>query len=85
MPSLQYRSLFYLTRIELEDSGIGFEAVSYPTLDPFLFRPVVAGIWTHREAIDGTFTFADLLDAHEMLDVKAANEMRYHAWKQAQR
>jgi hypothetical protein len=41
-----------------------------------LFRPVFAGIWTHAQAIDGSFSFLDLLDAWELLDVRAENEAR---------
>jgi hypothetical protein len=37
---------------------------------------VFAGIWTHLQAIDGSFSFLDLLDAWELLDVKAENEAR---------
>jgi hypothetical protein len=46
---------------------------------------MLAGIWSHRETIDGvTFTFADLLDAHEILDVRERNEAEYRAWRKAQ-
>lgn len=44
--------------------------------DPFLFAPVVAGIWKQHELWDGTYSLEDLLDAHEMLMVKAENERR---------
>ena len=43
-------------------------------------RPVAAGIWTHRDLVADTFTFADLCDAHELLDVKAHNERAVHAF-----
>ena len=47
----------------------------------FLFRPVVAGIWQHKDAINGTYKFKDLLDAHEILDVKEANQIAFEEWK----
>lgn len=43
-----------------------------------LFRPVFAGLWTHAQVVDGTFSFHDLIDAWEILDVKAENEARAH-------
>jgi hypothetical protein len=56
--------------------------VSLPTLDRFLFAPVVNGLWSHSEAIDGTFSFFDLLDAHELLAVKAENSIRAAATRE---
>jgi hypothetical protein len=49
-------------------------------LTAFLWRPVMAGMWRHCETFDGTYDFADLLDAHEFLDVKAENQERYAEW-----
>lgn len=37
---------------------------------------MIAGIWQHHEVFDGTYDFADLLDAHELLDVKEENQHR---------
>jgi hypothetical protein len=34
---------------------------------------------------DGTYTFSDLLDAHELLDVKAANERLIHEYAETQK
>jgi hypothetical protein len=42
----------------------------------FLFRPVYAGLWRQRETFDGTYSFADLLDAHELLDLQVEAERR---------
>lgn len=50
--------------------------MSYPTLDAFAFAPVVAGLWRQHELSDGTYDFDDLLDAHELLAVKAENARR---------
>ncbi|EHL08975.1 hypothetical protein HMPREF0322_00398 [Desulfitobacterium hafniense DP7] len=36
----------------------------------------MAGVWRQHEVWDGTYTFSDLLDAHEWLMVKAENERR---------
>jgi len=43
-------------------------------------RPVVAGMWLQRETFDGTYTVEDLLDACEVLDVKAENQARNNKW-----
>lgn len=45
-------------------------------MDEFAYAPVMAGMWKQHEVFDGTYDFDDLLDAHEMLAVKAANAMR---------
>ena len=50
--------------------------MSYPTLDAFAFAPVAAGLWRQHELSDGTYDFDDLLDAHELLAVKAINADR---------
>jgi len=34
----------------------------------------MAGMWKHHETFDGTYSFIDLLDIQEVLDVKEANE-----------
>jgi hypothetical protein len=36
----------------------------------------MAGFWRQHEVWDGTYTLDDLLDAHEMLEVKNENERR---------
>ena len=43
-----------------------------------LFAPVAAGFWRQHELWDGTYTFNDLLDVLEMMNVKAENERRAH-------
>jgi hypothetical protein len=47
-------------------------------VDPFLYAPVIAGMWSHRDIVEDIFTLDDLLDAHEMLQVKYENEQRAH-------
>lgn len=47
-------------------------------VDEFLFAPVMAGFWTHRDVVQDVFTFADLLDAHEIIRVQNENEWRAH-------
>lgn len=37
-------------------------------------------MWRQHEATDGTYTFADLLAAHEILNVKEANQLAYQEW-----
>ncbi|WP_303229413.1 hypothetical protein [uncultured Dialister sp.] len=55
---------------------MNFEPVPYPTLDAFAFAPVAAGLWRQHEVFDGTYDFDDLMDAHEILAVKAINSAR---------
>ena len=50
--------------------------MSYPTLAAFDLAPVGAGLWRQHELCDGTYDFDDLLDAHELLAVKAENARR---------
>ena len=50
--------------------------MSYPTLDAFAFASVPAALWRPHELSDGTYDFDDLLDAHELLAVKAENARR---------
>jgi hypothetical protein len=42
-------------------------------------RPVAAGVWKLRETFDGTYTADDLLDIHEVLDVREENQSRARA------
>ena len=42
-------------------------------------------MWTHRDLVDGAFSFQDLMDAHEALDVRAANEASLREWHAARR
>lgn len=35
------------------------------------------GMWKQHQVWDGTYTLDDLLDAHEMLAVRAENNRRY--------
>ena len=53
-----------------------YDPVPYPTLDAFAYAPVAAGLWRQHEVFDGTYDFDDLLDAHELMAVKAANAQR---------
>lgn len=45
----------------------------------------MAGLWQHHQVRDGTYTFADLMDAHEILDVREKNEIDLRAYKEAQK
>lgn len=47
-------------------------------MNEFVYAPVVVGMWRQHEVFDGTYTFDDLLDAHEILQVKQENERRAH-------
>lgn len=41
-----------------------------------LFAPVAAGMWKQHELWDGTYTYDDLLDILELMNVKSENERR---------
>ena len=45
-------------------------------LDPFLFTPVITGMWKQHELWDGTYDLDDLLDAIEIIAIKNENETR---------
>lgn len=57
----------------------------FPTINPLIWRPVAAGLWTHRELRDGVFDMGDLCDVLEFLDVKEENERRHADWVRRQR
>lgn len=50
--------------------------MEYPTIDAFAYAPVAAGMWRQHEVFDGTYDFDDLMDAHELMAVKAINSER---------
>ena len=71
--------VFYRRRVnsgEEESQGLIFDPVNFPTVDAFAYAPVIAGMWQQHEVFDGTYDFDDLLDAHEILAVKAINAER---------
>jgi hypothetical protein len=45
-------------------------------VDAFAYAPVAAGMWRQHEVFDGTYDFDDLMDAHEIMAVKAINARR---------
>lgn len=42
-------------------------------------------MWRQHEVFDGTYTIDDLLDAHELLTVKAENKSRAAEYEETQR
>lgn len=64
----------------MTEEGEGFCNIPFPTVDNFLYRPVAEGMWKQHEATDGTYTFEDLLIAHEILDIQNLNKQRYQEW-----
>jgi hypothetical protein len=44
----------------------------------------MAGVWTHRDIVDGVFSFHDLIEIHEFLDTKETNDADFRAWRAAQ-
>lgn len=59
-----------------EEGPSAFEAASFPTLNPLLWRPIGAGLWRQHEIFDGTYDVGDLLEILEYLDVKEENMRR---------
>ena len=55
---------------------LGYEPLSCPNVDEFLFLPVAAGMWQQHELWDGTYTLDDLLDIAELIRVRRENEYR---------
>lgn len=41
---------------------------------------MLEGIWQHRDVVGDAFTFIDLLDAHEILDLRQETEYRARKW-----
>ena len=50
----------------------------------FAFAPGIDGMWRHHEVFDGTYDIDDLLDAHEIIEVKHENGRRFNEWKELQ-
>jgi hypothetical protein len=38
-------------------------------------------MWTHKDIVEDVFSFTDLLDIHELLDVKEANQSAFAEYK----
>jgi hypothetical protein len=51
----------------------------------FAYAPVVDGSWKQHEVWDGTYTFKDLLDWHEMAQVKSENVARRREYEKSLR
>jgi len=45
----------------------------------------MSGMWKQKETFDGTYTGDDLLEAHEILDVKEETERRWQEYAAMQR
>lgn len=43
----------------------------------------MSGDWQQHEVWDGTYSFSDLLDWHEMNEVKNENQRRYEEFQKA--
>lgn len=50
----------------------------------FAYAPVAAGAWQQHQVWDGTYTYEDLLDWHEMKTVQNENERRVNEYYQQQ-
>lgn len=55
---------------------VNWQIVEPSNYDAYLFAPVVDGMWRQHELWDGTYSLEDLLDAHEVMTVRAENERR---------
>lgn len=45
-------------------------------MNAWVYAPVIAGKWKQHELWDGTYTFDDLLDIHEIIAVENENRAR---------
>ena len=54
----------------------GYARAKCVNVEEILFVPVLEGYWRQCELWDGTYTFDDLLDILEVIDVKHENERR---------
>ena len=45
-------------------------------MNAWVYAPVIAGKWQQHELWDGTYTFDDLLDIHEIIAVENENRAR---------
>jgi len=50
-----------------------------------VYAPVIAERWQQHELWDGTYTFGDLLDMHEILLVEQENRRRAEAYAERER
>lgn len=50
-----------------------------------MYAPVIAGKWQQHELWDGTYTFDDLLDMHEIMLVEEENRRRAEDYAESQR
>ncbi len=71
------RRFFRRKRVDFARRAVfDYEPAGTVNLDGYLFAPVAAGLWRQRELYDGTYTFSDLADAHELMQVQAENARR---------
>ena len=49
----------------------------------YAFAPVMTGAWQQHQVWDGTYTYDDLLDWHEMQSIKKENERRIRTYEEA--
>lgn len=67
---------FRRKRADFNGRPARFLTVEAPNINEFAFLPVAAGLWKQHELWDGTYTFDDLLDIVEMIQVRNENEAR---------
>ena len=67
---------FRRRRAGLPSRRPGYDPVSAPNLNEFLFLPVSLGFWKQHELWDGTYTLDDLLDITELIRVRRENGIR---------
>lgn len=54
-------------------------------MNAWVYAPVIAGKWQQHELWDGTYTFYDLLDIHEIMMVEAENRRRAQAYEESRK
>ena len=72
----EHAPFFRRKPLEVRDGKLQglFTPVKCPNVDEFVFSPVIAKDWKQHELWDGTYTWTDLLDWHEVASVKYEND-----------
>lgn len=69
--------IFLRRRLEgIEASHAEYIPCEFKNLNSWVYAPVLARMWKQHELWDGTYTFKDLLDAHEIILVNNENRRR---------
>jgi hypothetical protein len=62
--------------LDFEPAMAPYSIAETKNIDAVLFAPVIRGYWKQAELKDGTYTYLDLLDIIEMIQVENENNRR---------